>query len=86
MQVEIKKEKFKMTSASCEKAPTCKDATVRCFSPVFVEGMRCDPSKRWMYCYSYKTKLGMVFSKKLGVYVLPKCPKCQLDLESHMAH
>lgn len=56
----------------CEKATDCPDANEKCYRHVFVETMVCDPSKRWMYCYSYKKMLGMVFDKDLGVYILPE--------------
>lgn len=73
--MEIVREKGKNVvenSASCEKSRTCKGASVACFESVFTPTMPCDPSKRWMYCYEWKKKLGLVFDKELGVYILPE--------------
>ena len=61
-----------LNSASCEKVLTCKGATKECYAIVFTEEMICDPRRRWMYCYEWKRKLGMVFDKDLGVYILPE--------------
>lgn len=58
------------TGTGCEKAETCEDANNNCKQGVFADRMICDPAKRWMYCYSWKKKLGMVFDKTLGVYIL----------------
>lgn len=63
---------FVHCSASCEKSSTCEGASMGCFEPVFTKDMPCDPSKRWMYCYEWKKKLGLVFDKELGVYILPE--------------
>lgn len=83
---EMLKRKFlvQQTSASCEKALVCGGATEACYHPVFVETMVCDPARRWLYCWQWKHKLGMVFDKDLGVYILPKCLCCGADLKKQM--
>jgi hypothetical protein len=70
--------------ASCEKAPTCAGATEACFRVVFTETVVCDPRRRWMYCCIWKQKLGLVFDKDLGVYILPQCSCCGADLKKQM--
>lgn len=57
---------------ACEKAEKCEWATNACRSMVYSKDMVCDPTRRWMYCHAWKQKLGMVFDKELGVYVLPE--------------
>lgn len=72
MQISIDKDKPAMTSASCEKTSVCGGATEACYKPIFVQGMRCDPARRWVDCFQWKLKLGMVFDKELGAYILPE--------------
>lgn len=71
-----KEEGFHKSSAACEKAETCEMVSKACFELVVAETLVCDPRRRWIYCYAWKTKLGMVFDKDLGVYILPDCPYC----------
>lgn len=65
----------------CEQADTCKSVTERCRHTIteFIIGALpkraetiCAQKRRWMYCDAYKQKLGMVFDKDLGVYILPE--------------
>lgn len=60
------------TGAGCEKFADCEGASAKCEQGVFAKTMLCDPAKRWMYCYEWKRKLGMVFDKELGIYILPQ--------------
>lgn len=59
-------------NGACEQSSTCVEASENCHRGVFAETMICDPARRWMYCYAYKKKLGMVFDKELGLYILPE--------------
>lgn len=59
-------------AGACERASTCVNASEACHRSVFAETMVCAPEKRWMYCYAYKKKLGLVFDRELGVYILPE--------------
>ena len=70
-QILVNKEPFD-SIASCEKVDTCECASEACHEAVFTETMTCNPMKRWIYCYAWKQKLGMVFDKDLGVYILPE--------------
>lgn len=56
----------------CEKTSQCEYATDACRRAVFTETMLTSPNRRWMYCHAWKQKLGMVFDKDLGVYILPE--------------
>lgn len=66
------KRNLSIRGLSCERAGNCDWATDACRTTVLASSMVCDPTKRWMYCYAYKQKLGMVFDKDLGVYILPE--------------
>lgn len=68
----------------CEKAYICNGASDACRTAVFAENMICAPEKRWMYCHAFKQRLGLIFDRDLGVYILPKCPCCGADLKKHL--
>lgn len=68
---------------ACEKAKSCEWATDNCNKMVYAERMVCDPTRRWMYCYAWKQKLGMVFDKELGVYILPETKKILMERAGH---
>lgn len=70
--LEISATGVKKVDGACEQHATCVDASEACHRGVFAETMVCDPAKRWMYCYAYKKKLGMVFDRELGIYILPE--------------
>jgi hypothetical protein len=63
----------------CEKIETCDWASPECHQPLFATELICHPRRRWMYCYAWKQKLGMVFDKDLGVYILPEWKKTLME-------
>lgn len=64
--------RMSIKGVKCDKADTCDYASEACRKFVWSDRMICDPTKRYMYCYEWKRKLGMVFSKELGIYILPQ--------------
>lgn len=78
---------------SCEQADTCKQANERCRQAIskLERGdanpyLTCQPKRRWILCYAYKQKLGMVFDKELGVYILPEWRKALIMKAKPHAH
>jgi hypothetical protein len=65
---------------ACEKATVCPDASKRCLASVNSQTLVCLPSRRWVYCYSWRTFLGLIFVKDVGVYHMASCPCCGADL------
>jgi hypothetical protein len=71
-----------LSPVACEKANVCPDVSDSCLTaPEDTSGWRVIPKRRWMDCYSYKQMLKLKFLVSLGVYHLPQCPLCGLDLE-----
>jgi hypothetical protein len=69
-----KLQSVKLEPNACEKANNCEGAVPACFAyePQPFSIWTCIPKRRWMYCWQWKHKLGMVFDKDLGVYILPE--------------
>jgi hypothetical protein len=71
-------------SQPCEKAfnGECLYASPNCFKspPYDPKYWRTIPGRRWIDCYGWKKTNGLVFSKKLASYILPRCPLCDGNL------
>jgi hypothetical protein len=78
--VSFVKEPVTLKGMACEKATVCPDASERCLASVNSQTLVCLPSRRWIYCYSWRTFLGLIFVKDVGVYHMPTCPCCGADL------
>jgi hypothetical protein len=75
---------LRVLSQPCEKAINgeCRFASPNCYKapPYDPESWRTIPGRRWMDCYGWKRTMGLVFSSKIGGYVLEKCPLCGVRL------